>query len=940
MSGLESNSALFGANAAFIEELYIKFLSDPNSVDNEWKEFFHTIAGESKFSKTGTTSWAPSSIKIIGIDALEKLNNQPSSGAKASRKDGKDEASSEESFNIKSALMINAFRERGHLGTILDPLEIEKVPTLQELKLNIESFGFSESEIEKGGRELFSRLKQVYSSHIGVELLHLDSEEEKEWIRNRLENESIHSKISSDERRRILKDLIEMESFEQFLHIKFPGAKRFSVEGSETSLISTDAILRRSAELNVEQIVLGMAHRGRLNTLTKIMEKSYRAMFSEFYGNLAYPEELDVAGDVKYHLGASSDRDFGNGKSIHLSLTPNPSHLEAVNPVVAGKVRAKQDQIGDKNREKVFGLLIHGDAAFAGQGIVAEALSLTDLEGYHTGGIVHIVINNQIGFTANPINARKGRYATEIAKVIKSPIFHVNGDDPEAVVAISYLAAEYRHQFKKDVVIDVIGYRKHGHNETDEPSFTQPIMYSKINSIKTTAEKYGEILSKLNIVSSNEINEMRDKFKSLLLEELRVSESYKTTKADWLEGKWSNFVDGSSSKATELTTGIEMAKIKELGTKLSQYPKGFNINKKIERQLEARRQSFDSPGKIDWATAEALAYGTLLIEGHPVRLSGQDSGRGTFSHRHSVLMDQVNESKYIPLNNLQEGQAKYEVIDSNLSEYGVLGFEYGYSTTDPNSLVLWEGQFGDFCNGAQIMIDQFIASGEAKWLRMNGLVMLLPHGYEGQGPEHTSARLERFLELCADNNLQVVNCTTPASFFHVLRRQIKRNYRKPLIVMSPKSLLRHKLVISELKDFDENKSFSPILSETSSLNSVKRIIICSGKVYYDLYEERERQNIKDIALVRIEQYYPFPKELLKEELKKYQAAEVCWCQEEHKNMGAWNFIRHRIEELLEDNKKLIYIGREESASPAAGYKKIHDIEQGELIKAAFNGSNK
>jgi 2-oxoglutarate dehydrogenase E1 component len=927
MSKFEYNSYLFGSNAAFIEELYIKFLSDPNSIDGEWRKFFTEIGTNNQFKKTGVTSWAREGVKVIGASSESKPKNTDVKGST-------NQAFSPDLYSVKLRNMYEAFRLKGHLAVNLDPLELEKVPTVEELGIGIESFNFSDDELKNGANDLFLKLKKAYTSHIGSELTHIDLEEEKEWLQNKLENEIVNYNFKPEEQKSILKDLIEMESFEQFLHIKFPGAKRFSVEGCETSILAAEALLRKSTECGVEQIVIGMAHRGRLNTLTKIMGKSFASMFSEFRGNLAYPEDLKIAGDVKYHLGASSEREF-NGRKIYLSLASNPSHLEAVNPVVAGKVRANQDRLEDKNRDKVIGLLLHGDAAFAGQGIVAEALSLSDLEGYTTGGIIHIVINNQIGFTANPKNARKGRYATEIAKVIKAPIFHVNGDDPQAVVAISYLAIEYRMKFKKDIVIDVIGYRKHGHNETDEPSFTQPVMYSKINAIKTAAEKYGVFLNSQGVMTSDELNNLREEFKRLLSSELQASEKFKSGKADWLEGRWSNFVGLTSPMRKDLPTGIEVTKLKEIGLKLSQWPKEFNIHKKIERQLEARKASFEGNGKIDWGTAEALAYGSLLVENTPVRLSGQDSGRGTFSHRHSVLIDQLNDKQYIPLNHLQDGQAKYEVIDSNLSEYGVLGFEYGYSITEPNALVLWEGQFGDFCNGAQIMIDQFISSGENKWLRMNGLVMLLPHGHEGQGPEHTSARLERFLELCADENMQVVNCTTPASFFHVLRRQIKRNYRKPLIVMAPKSLLRHKLVISELKDFDSGTKFLPVISETVAINNVKKLILCSGKVYYDLYEEREARKISDIALVRLEQYYPFPADELKAELKKYPNAEIYWCQEEHQNMGAWNFVRHRIEKLLDGNKQLTYIGRKESASPAAGYKKIHDIEQEELINTVF-----
>jgi 2-oxoglutarate dehydrogenase E1 component len=675
--------------------------------------------------------------------------------------------------------------------------------------------------------------------------------------------------------------------------------------------------------------------------LTKIFNKPYKSMLSEFQGNLAHPEHLDVSGDVKYHLGISHDLKFDNGNKVHISLAANPSHLEAVNPVVVGKVRAKQDYLGDKYRVKAAGVLLHGDAAFAGQGVVMESLVLSQLPGYSAGGTVHIIVNNQVGFTATANDAHAGRYSTEVAKTIKAPIFHVNGNSALEVAKVSAIAAQYRNKYKKDVVIDLVCYRLHGHNEIDEPRFTQPSMYKKVGGLSTPATIYAKELVEKQIITDSYVAEVKSKYKKQLDKELEASKTYKPEKEEWFEGLWKGFVNYSKSKGKDKKTGVKINTLQDVGEALVKLPAGFNAHKIVAKGLEKRKVSLSSGEKIDWATGEALALGSLLLEGTKVRLSGQDSQRGTFSHRHSVITDQETEEQFTPLNNISKDQAPFEVINSFLSEYAVLGFEYGYSIVNPNNLVIWEAQFGDFSNGAQIIIDQFISSAEMKWMRASGLVMLLPHGYEGQGPEHSSARLERYLQLCAENNMQVVNCTTPANYFHALRRQIHRNYRKPLIVMSPKSLLRHSMAVSSIDEFDEGKEFLPILpGHKKNYKSAKKLILCSGKLYYELLESAEKENKNNIDIIRVEQYYPFPEEELLAELKKYdKVSELVWCQEEPRNMGAWYFIRPKIEKMMEKlkiKKPLSYVGRGYSASTAAGYASIHKKKQQEIIKEAIN----
>ena len=830
---------------------------------------------------------------------------------------------------------------------------LEKLPN--NIKLDPSHYGLSESdldtEIELNHlslgldkctiRQLIDRLKIIYCSSIGYEINHLVSDEEKEWFYQHIEQMKLYYSLSKNEKIEALKDLIDVEGFEQFIHTRFPGTKRFSVEGGETSILAVKEIIKiATSRSKVEEVLIGMAHRGRLNMLTKIIGKDYAAMLSEFQGNLAHMEELNISGDVKYHLGKSIDYVTKDGRKVHISLTANPSHLEAVNPVVLGKVRAKQDSLSDSSREKIMGILLHGDAAFSGQGIVAESLSLANLEAYTTGGTTHIVVNNQIGFTTLPKDAKTGRYSTEFAKIIQAPVIHVNGDDTESVIMVANMAESYRERFKKDIILDIVCYRKYGHNEGDEPMFTQPIMYNAIKSKKSSPEIYGEVLSKAGIMSASEIEAYKKEKMAFFDSKLEAAKTYKPKEEDWLKGKWSDLNKQDRVKTKEVITGVALDKLKLIGYALVNYPSDMSVNSKVLRLLEQKKKMLESGQGIDWATAEGLAYGSLLLEGSNVRMSGQDCKRGTFSHRHAVLFDQNSEKEYTSLNHINEKQGKLEVYNSNLSEYAVLGFEYGYSLIDPNNLTIWEAQFGDFANGAQIMIDQFIASAEVKWLRMSGLVMLLPHGYEGQGPEHSSAKLERFLQLCAEDNMQVINCSSPANFFHAIRRQLHSKFRKPLIVMSPKSLLRHKMMISDISEFTDGTKFRPVIGENIS-TAAKKVVICSGKVYFDLYEAREKNDIKNIALVRLDQYYPFPKEELALELNKYKNAEVIWCQEEPKNMGAWRFVEERIEEtLVSISHKALrpkYIGRREAASPSAGYQKIHNIEQEKIIEQVMTG---
>ncbi|MDM8335573.1 2-oxoglutarate dehydrogenase E1 component [Wolbachia pipientis] len=878
---LRNNSCLYGDNAEFIEEMYSRYLQGDKSIGEDWYRIFSSNLEVNK-------------VESCGAQHATKANDS----------------------------VANFFRSYGHFFADLNPLS----PNVNK---EIDYQKYSNLSPARGA-EIY---RDIYCKNIGFEFMHISSYEERIWLQEKIENQTYT--LSSQDKKEILRHLIESEMFEQFLHIKFPGYKRFSIEGGESAIVAVEKIISDSAAFGIEEIVLGMAHRGRLNVLTKVVGKEYAAMLSEFQGNLAYPSDLEVSGDVKYHLGYSSDRTLTGGKKIHLSLCPNPSHLEAINPVLAGRIRAKQ------KIRSVLGISIHGDAAFIGQGVVAETLTLSNIESYKVDGIVHIVINNQVGFTASPSCTRSSFYCTDVAKSIEAPVFHVNGDNPEAVSFVAGLAVEYRQKFKKDVVIDIICYRKYGHNEGDEPNFTQPLMYQAISKHKTSGMLYEEKLTAEKVLSDNEVNKLRCEFRVRLDKSLTESVTYTPKKADWFGGVWSKLRRARLNDLSEYCadSGVSQSKLKKLGVHINNnIPRGFNVNNKVRKILNGRINSINSGHDIDWATAESLAFASLLTEGIGVRLSGQDSGQGTFSHRHARLVDQVTEETFIPLNNINKEQAHFEVIDSALSEYAVMGFEYGYSLDSPYSLVLWEGQFGDFANGAQIMIDQFIASAETKWLRSSGLVLLLPHGYEGQGPEHSSARIERFLQLCAEDNMQVVNCSTPANYFHTLRRQIHRGFRKPLIIFTPKSLLRHKRAVSNLSDFEEK--FLMVIPEYRtglvSSDKVRKIVICSGKVYYDIIEACERQKISDIAVIRLEQFYPFPTDKLSNELAKYKNAEIIWCQEEPKNMGGWFFVNPLIEEVLSNlniqAKRPKCIARPAAASPACGYAGIHAQQQEEIFK--------
>jgi len=759
--------------------------------------------------------------------------------------------------------------------------------------------------------------------------------------------------FDAEQKKHILDRLTAAEGLERYLHTKFVGQKRFSLEGGESFIVSMDELVQRAGVKGVQEIVIGMAHRGRLNVLASVMSKPHRAIFNEFKGGSFKPDDVEGSGDVKYHLGASSDREF-DGNSVHLSLTANPSHLEIVNPVVLGKVRAKQDQHGAtrEDRTMVMPLLISGDAAFAGQGVIAECFGLSGLRGHRTGGSVHFIVNNQIGFTTYPRFSRSSPYPSDVAKMIEAPIFHANGDDPEAVVFAAKIATEFRQKFQKPVVIDMFCYRRHGHNEGDEPSFTQPLMYKKIAEHPTTLAIYARKLVAESIVTEGEVDKMKADWRARLDAEQEASQGYKSNKADWLDGRWAGFkVAELSDDPRRGNTGFPIERLREIGQKITAVPPGFHVHRTIQRFLDARAKAIAQGEGIDWATGEALAFCSLLREGHPVRFSGQDSERGTFSQRHSVLIDQETEDRYTPFNHVHEGQARYEVINSMLSEEAVLGFEYGYSLAEPNALTLWEAQFGDFANGAQVIFDQFISSGERKWLRMSGLVCMLPHGYEGQGPEHSSARLERFLQMCAEDNMQVANCTTPANLFHILRRQLKREIRKPLILMTPKSLLRHKRAVSHLDEMGPNTAFHRLLWDDAQLlpnekiklvadDKIRRVVLCSGKVYYDLYEEREKRGIDDIYLLRVEQLYPFPTKALMAELSRFKQAEIVWCQEEPRNMGGWFFVDTFITWVLNQigakNRHARYAGRPASAATASGLMPKHLAQLKQFLDEALS----
>ncbi|MFQ5533651.1 MAG: 2-oxoglutarate dehydrogenase E1 component [Sphingomonadales bacterium] len=971
---IDESSFLYGGNSRFIEDLYRRYVDDPQSVDASWRTYFNKLSSGAREAMTGApvASWArPGPPRqsnggtgdeyTAGFDA--GLDAEAAASQEASRPEpghSFDVATLRAATldSIRALMLIRAYRVRGHLVANLDPLGLDVRPPHPELMP--ETYGFTEDDFDRPifidgvlgletptMREIMAILHRTYCATVGVEFMHINVPEEKAWIQQRIEGRDNDIRFTRKGKRAILQKLIEAEILERFLNRKYTGTKRFGLDGAEAVIPAMEAIIKRGGHLGVTELVLGMPHRGRLNVLTNVMSKPYRAIFHEFRGGSANPEDVQGSGDVKYHLGTSADREF-DGNLVHLSLSANPSHLEAVDPVVLGRVRAKQAQSGDAERGQVMSVLLHGDAAFAGQGLVAECFGLSQLKGYRTGGTIHVIVNNQIGFTTSPKYSRSSPYPSDSAKMVQAPIFHVNGDDPEAVIHVCKIATEFRQAFKKDVVVDIFCFRRHGHNESDEPAFTQPLMYRRIAQHPTTRQIYARRLIDEGVITDDAAEQMVAEFEGQLEEEFEASESYRPNKADWLEGRWSGFEIASGDERRG-RTAVDIEDLKRIGAALTTVPEGFHLHRTIKRQLENKRRMFETGEGIDWATGEALAFGSLVDDGHRVRLSGQDSGRGTFSQRHAVLTDQSNESRFLPINNLGGGE-RFEVIDSMLSEVAVLGFEYGYSLADPTALILWEAQFGDFANGAQVIVDQFISSAESKWLRMSGLVMLLPHGYEGQGPEHSSARLERYLQLCAEDNMQVANCTTPASYFHILRRQLHRKFRKPLVIMTPKSLLRHKRAVSRLADFAPGSSFHRLLWDDAEVNpgdgvnlvadqAIKRVILCTGKVYYDLFEERERRNQNDTQILRLEQLYPFPTKALTKELARFPSAGVVWCQEEPRNMGAWTFVEPLIEDVLGKvetaSSRPTYAGRPASASPATGSLRRHNAEQSALVDAAL-----
>ncbi len=975
---LLQTSFLYGANAPYIEELQAKYEKDPASVEPGWRDFFAALGDDpqSVEKQARGPSWekpnwpvVPKNDLIAALDGDwpaiekavgEKLRAKAEAEPKAVAEADMHRATRD---SVRALMMIRAYRMRGHLHANLDPLGLE--PQKDHEELHPSNYGFTEADYDRKIfidkvlglefatiPEMLAILRRTYCGAIGFEFMHISDPAEKAWIQERIEGPDKEISFTNEGKRAILNKLVEAEGFEKFFEVKYPGAKRFGLEGAEAMIPALEQIIKRGGALGVKDIAIGMAHRGRLNVLSQVMGKPHRVIFHEFKGGSASPDEVEGSGDVKYHLGASSDREF-DGNRVHLSLTANPSHLEIVDPVVLGKVRAKQDQLNDYiERVKALPLLIHGDAAFAGQGVVAECFGLSGLRGHRTGGSVHFIVNNQIGFTTYPRYSRSSPYPSDVAKLVEAPIFHVNGDDPEAVVHCAKIAIEFRQRFHKPVVIDMFCYRRFGHNEGDEPGFTQPLMYRIIRSHPTTLELYAKKLIQEGLVTEGEVDKMRADWRHRLEAEFEASQGYRPNKADWLDGRWAGLKPSQDSTEDDRrgVTGVEIGKLKQLAAKITVTPPGFNVHKTIQRFLDNRRQAVESGEGIDWATAEALAFAALLDEGYPVRLSGQDSERGTFSQRHSVLIDQETEARYIPLNHIRDGQARYEVINSMLSEEAVLGFEYGYSLAEPNALTIWEAQFGDFANGAQVVFDQFISSGERKWLRMSGLVCLLPHGYEGQGPEHSSARLERFLQLCAEDNMQVANCTTPANYFHILRRQLRREIRKPLILMTPKSLLRHKRAVSSLSEIGQGASFHRLLWDDAESrkgekiklvkdDKIRRVILCSGKVYYDLYEDREKRGVDDVYLLRVEQLYPFPLKALVRELSRFKKAEIVWCQEEPKNMGGWSFVEPYLEWVLAQvggkSKRARYAGRPASAATATGLMSKHLAQMKAFLDECF-----
>lgn len=944
-------SFLSGANATFIADMQREWIQNPHSVAPEWAEWFSSIGVLSDQIEV-RPDWGNAPTQVVGAHDVQASIKAVAKGIAGNRDLMADDVRSATLDSLRAIMLIRAYRIRGHLLAHLDPLDLQEKEIHPEL--DPASYGFTDEDMDRPIfinhvlgletatlNEILEVVRNTYCSTIGVEFMHIQDPAQKAWVQERIEAIGNRTEFTERGKTAIYEKLVATENFERFLHKKYVGTKRFGLDGGEALIPGIEQILKRGGQLGLKEVVIGMPHRGRLNVLNNVMDKPFRAIISEFLGNPANPEEAGGSGDVKYHMGVSSDRVFDDNE-IHLSLAPNPSHLEIVDPIVIGRVRAKQDQLGDIERTEVLGILLHGDAAFAGQGVVAETFDFSALRGYRTGGTIHIIVNNQIGFTTSPAYSRSSPYPTDVAKMVMAPIFHVNGDDPEAVVHAARIAVEFKQQFHADVIIDMFCYRRFGHNEGDEPSFTQPLMYKKIKEHPTTREIYAQQLVSEGVFTADQANNIVEEHLKFLDEEFEAGTTFKQNKADWLEGKWTglNKAHGDDWRG-ETSSALE--DLKKIGDVMTTIPANMQVNGKLQRVVDNRKKAIESGEGLDWATAEHLAFGTLLLEGYAVRLSGQDSGRGTFSQRHSVFVDQNSEERFIPLANINDEQARFEVIDSPLSEVAVMGFEYGYAMAEPNALVMWEAQFGDFANGAQVVIDQFISSGEAKWLRMNGLVLLLPHGYEGQGPEHSSARLERYLQLCAEDNMQVVNCTTPANYFHVLRRQLNRDFRKPLIVMTPKSLLRHKKCISSLSDMAEGTSFHRVLDEADGsikAKNVHRVVICSGKVYYDILEERQTRKSEDVKIVRLEQIYPFPAKRMASILAETPQADVVWCQEEPQNMGSWTFVRDYLEDAMSaagmSQSRPAYAGRKAAASPATGSASRHAAEQAALVDAALD----
>ncbi len=966
--------SLSATNAPYLEQMQKRWLDDPMSVDESWRQYFeslHDVPDTARKNADGP-SWkrkdwpqAPTEeiMEILGsASALDQVKHQIKTKQPTASEAQIDEAARD---SIRALMLIRAYRIRGHMVADLDPLGLmHRVPP-EELDPSLLGFGPDDRDrpIYIGGvlgmqhatiNQMLKILRRTYCGTFGVQFMHVSNAEERSWLQKRIEGPDKVISFTPQGRKAILQKLIQAQGFEDILQRRYPGTKRFGLDGGESLIPALEQIIKRGGQLGLKDINFGMPHRGRLNVLAAVLQKPYEAIFYEFLGGVSAGSDDFGSGDVKYHLGASSDREF-DGNKVHLSLAPNPSHLEAVDSVVIGKTRAKQQLFSHSHQhpdtKSVGCVLLHGDAAFAGQGVVSECFGMSALEGYGVGGTIHIIVNNQIGFTTAPHYSRSTPYPTDVAMMVETPIFHINGDDPEAVVFAARIATEYRQTFGRDIVIDMICYRRYGHNEGDDPSFTQPIMYKTIKKKKSTRDIYGQRLINEGVITESEFEAMKADFSGLLDKEFDAAVKYQTHAPDWLDGVWAGFHLPDDDVKRRGKKQLAARTLRIIGKAITEVPEHIAIHRTLKRLIAARRERIETGKNIDWALAEHLAFGSLQIEGFPVRLSGQDCGRGTFSQRHSHIIDQNTEERYTPLNHIRDGQACYQVIDSLLSEYAVLGFEYGFSLTRPNTLTIWEAQFGDFANGAQVVFDQFISSAEQKWLRMSGLVVLLPHGYEGQGPEHSSARPERYLQMAAQDNMQICNLTTPANYYHALRRQLHREFRKPLIVFTPKSLLRHKRCVSTLEEMGKGSSFHRVLWDDADYNpqpgevrvkpddKIKRVILCNGKIYYDLFEAREKLGRDDVYLLRIEQLFPYPGDALEEELSRFKNAEFVWVQEEPMNMGAWAYIRGFLEitfaNIKAKTKSPPYIGRPASASTATGIAAKHKAEQQAILDEAL-----